>query len=109
MSTLQIDLDPTTDEALASLATARGTSPADLAAEIVAGYVRAAEPPASPDSATPDSDDPGSSWYRGPLTREAVLAFAARRYRDGPDPLDALAGSVDAEPVDDIDEVIYGR
>jgi plasmid stability protein len=25
------------------------------------------------------------------------------------DPLDALVGDLDAEPVDDIDEVIYGR
>ena len=25
------------------------------------------------------------------------------------DPLDAIVGSVDAEPVDDVDEVIYGR
>lgn len=42
-----------------------------------------------------------------------IRRFVAERLGlDGsrqPDPLDELVGSIDAEPVDDIDEVIYGR
>jgi hypothetical protein len=39
MSMLQIDLDREVGETLTTLATARGTTPADLAAEIVSQYV----------------------------------------------------------------------
>jgi len=38
-----------------------------------------------------------------------LLIEDGMRLRAVPDPLDAIVGSVDAEPVDDIDEVIYGR
>lgn len=78
MSTLQIDLDERTGDALTTLARTRGVTPDELAAQIVADYVGATD-----------------------LAR----AEPARE----PDPLDALVGKYDIDPVDDIDEVIYGR
>lgn len=56
---------------------------------------------------------------RGTTSAELLTEIVVRYVRihvpnDGwtpapPDPLDELLGSVDADPVDDIDEVIYGR
>ena len=105
MSTLQIDLDEATDEALTSLAAARGVTPAELVAEFVSRYVKTYEPIENGRSSTRltaiDSTDamigsPGDD--------------PSRRKLAPPDPLDAIVGSAgNAEPVDDIDEVMYGR
>ena len=45
---------------------------------------------------------------RSAIVRDAVRAFLPQ-YFAAPDPIDSLIGSlVDVDPVDDIDEVIYG-
>ena len=55
------------------------------------------------------SESARSGKSRAALIRECVRErFRPARGRIE-DPLNALVGSVDAEPVDDIDEVIYGR
>ena len=45
---------------------------------------------------------------RSAIARDAVRAFLPGYFDREPDPIDELVGSVDADPVDDIDEVIYG-
>ena len=45
---------------------------------------------------------------RSAIARDAVRAFLPQYFARTPDPLDELVGSVDIDPVDDIDEVIYG-
>jgi hypothetical protein len=125
MPKIQIDLDAVTTEALSSLAGARGTTPADLVAEIVGKYVHVPAQDLQPDPperkpAPPDSID------------ALVGRYDAERYAsDPPDALDALVGSIDADPddgyrappdamdelvgryhgerINDIDEVVYGR
>ena len=44
---------------------------------------------------------------RSAIVREAIRASLTRHSVDRPDPLDALLGSVDIDPIDDIDAVIY--
>lgn len=112
MSTLQIDLDQDTSDALASLAASRGTAPADLVAEIVARFVdsRLGE------AIVPDQEATilDALVGRYPEDRLAMMVNsvegdASQRRPAPPDPIDALVGSIDGDPVDDIDEVIYGR
>ena len=84
MPRLQIDLDAATTEALSSLAVARGTTPADLVAEIVGKYVM----------------DPRKTSSLDPLER-ARRQHRRRRHRrrirgDPPDAMDALVGKHDA-------------
>jgi hypothetical protein len=115
MPRLQIELDAATTEALSSIAGARGTTPADLVAEIVGKYVHVPAQDLQPDpldalvgSIDADPDD----GYRAPpdAMDELVGKYTTGRFQGNPpDPLDAIVGSIDAEPVDDIDEVIYGR
>lgn len=112
MSTLQIDLDKDTSDALTSLAAARGTAPADLVAEIVSQYVEMHEGATH----TPDQEreilDALVGKYsdrRLAMIAEGVDGDSSDRRLAPPDPIDALVGSIDGEPVDDIDEVIYGR
>ncbi|MXW23969.1 MAG: CopG family transcriptional regulator [Chloroflexi bacterium] len=46
---------------------------------------------------------------RSAVIRDAVRTSLNHYFQDEPDPIDALVGwLVDADPVDDIDEVIYG-
>ena len=45
---------------------------------------------------------------RSALVRDAVRSALAAEPHALPDPLDALVGSVDVEPDDDLDAVIYG-
>ena len=45
---------------------------------------------------------------RSAIVRAAVRAFLPRYFGRTPDPIDELIGSVDIDPIDDIDEVIYG-
>ena len=45
---------------------------------------------------------------RSAIARDAVRAFLPQYFDREPDPLHELVGSVDIDPVDDIDEVIYG-
>lgn len=46
---------------------------------------------------------------RSAIVRDAVRAFLPRHFVRPHDPIDDLVGSlVDVDPVDDIDEVIYG-
>ena len=125
MPRLQIELDAATTEALSSIAGARGTTPADLVAEIVGQYVLVPAQESQSDLterklAPPDSID------------ALVGRYDAERYAsDPPDALDALVGSIDADPddgyrappdamdelvgryhgerINDIDEVVYGR
>lgn len=112
MCTLQIDLDKDTSGALASLAAARGTAPADLVAEIVARFVDVR----LGDAVVPDQEAVilDALVGRYPEDRLTMMVHsvgdeASERGPAPPDPIDALVGSVDADPVDDIDEVIYGR
>ena len=113
MSTLQIDLDQHTADALASLAAARGTAPADLVADIVARYVRVQSVPA--DEANGQSGEDSDEFGRtlvGISIEEAAARLAREPRNPGPpppDPIDALVGSLDGDPVNDIDEVVYGR
>ena len=112
MSTLQIDLDQDTSEALASLAAARGTAPADLVAEIVAQYVKVQAVPAEEPNGRSREDDDFGRKLVGISVEEAAAMLARQPRNPGPpppDPIDALVGSIDLDPVDDIDEVIYGR
>ena len=47
---------------------------------------------------------------RSAVLRDAVRASLNDYFEDEPDPIDELVGwLVDADPVDDIDAVIYGR
>jgi hypothetical protein len=113
VSTLQIDLDKETSDALTSLAAARGTAPTDLVAEIVAQCVGIHEPPAHElhESTTHRGTDVGRK-LAGISIKEAAAIIARHPREPGlapPDPIDGLAGSVDIDPVDDIDEVIYER
>ena len=113
MSTLQIDLDQDTSDALASLAASRGTAPADLVAEIVAQYVkvRAVLPNQSNGPSMGEDDDFGRKLV-GISIEEAAAKLAREPIRTGPpppDPIDALVGSLEGDPVNDIDEVVYGR
>ena len=45
---------------------------------------------------------------RSAVLRDAVRTSLHDYFENEPDPIDALIGSVDIDPVDDIDEVIYG-
>ena len=45
---------------------------------------------------------------RSAVIRDAVRTSLNGYFENEPDPIDALIGSVDIDPVDDIDEVIYG-
>jgi hypothetical protein len=111
VSTLRIELDQATDEALATLAASRGKAPADLVAEWVSRYVKIYEPlPNGHDDrrkvAAPADPDPLAPLVKKHLGWEPDDPRLVNRRRD---PLDAIVGSAgDAEPVDDIDEVIYG-
>ncbi len=113
MSTFQIELDQDTIDALASLAASRGTAPADLVAEIVAQYVKVqAVPTDEPNGRSRQDDDDFGRRLVGISIEEAAAKLARQPIRTGPpppDPIDALVGSIDLDPVDDIDEVIYGR
>jgi hypothetical protein len=62
--------------------------------------------------------DLDGKWRRGgpynPMTIDEVKEMLSQNGALShepipPDPLDALMGSIDDDPVDDIDEVIYGR
>jgi hypothetical protein len=74
-------------------------------------------PPADPRGVTVSGPDvaslgPQNGAVRDPL--DDLLGRYDAAPRDGdrfapPDPLDAIVGSIDDDPVDDIDEVIYGR
>jgi hypothetical protein len=83
VSTLRIDLDEATGDALTSLAAARGTTAADLVSQIVSQYVKIHDLPANGRQVVPGQGEA--------------------------DPLDAIVGSLDIDPVEDIDGVIYGR
>jgi hypothetical protein len=112
VSTLQIDLDQDTSDALASLAAARGTAPADLVAEIIARIVDLR--PGDSTMADQETMILDALVGRYPEDRLAMMARsvggdASEQGLAPPDPIDALVGSIDSEPVDDIDEVIYGR
>lgn len=50
-----------------------------------------------------------SGQSKAALIRECVAARYTAAESLEQDPLTALVGSIDAEPADDIDEVIYGR
>ena len=95
MPRLQIDLDAATAESLASLAVARGTTPADFVAELVLERVRVPASQARPD----------------PLDAIAVSIDADPDdgYRAPPDPMDELLGKYSGDRVNDSDEVVYGR
>lgn len=45
---------------------------------------------------------------RSAVIRDAVRASLHDYFEEEPDPIDSIIGSVDIDPVDDIDEVIYG-
>ena len=110
MSTLQVEPDRDTSDALTSLAVARGTAPADLVAEIVARYVKIYELREDGHRAqlgldAPDSLDALMGRYDGDRMNDIDSTVYGRRG----DPLDAIVGSVNIDPVDDIDEGIYGR
>lgn len=96
MTTLQIELDGDTNASLATLAAARGISPADLAAVIVSEYV-----------ARPAPDAEGGLRYA--TLDEARALLASGKTFTGPDPLDALVGKYEGDPVNDIDAVVYDR
>jgi len=93
MKQLRIEIDEATDAALEALAASERTPKEALIRRMLA-------------------DGVGLGPVRDPLddligryddeSRAGGLAIVH-------DPLDAVVGSVDAEPVDDIDEVIYGR
>jgi hypothetical protein len=112
VSTLQIDLDKDTSDALTLLAAARGTAPAALVAEILSHYIDIRRGEAGiPDQESAILD---ALVGRYPEDRLAAMvnglgADSSERQLAPPDPIDALVGSIDADPVDDIDEVIYGR
>ena len=57
------------------------------------------------DALTAEADRLGTS--RSAIVRDAIRAFLPRHAVDGPDPFDALVGTVDIDPIDDIDAVIY--
>lgn len=113
MSTMQIDLDQETADALASLAAARGAAPADLVAEIVTQYV------AVHDASVRDPGEPSmredadfGRTLAGISIKEAAALLARQPRHPGPpppDPIDALVGSLEGDEVNDIDEVVYGR
>ena len=113
MSTLQIDRDQDTSDALASLAASRGTTPDDLVAEIVAQYVKVqAAPTDEPNGRLRQDDDDFGRKLVGISIEEAAAKLARQPIRTGPpppDPIDALVGSLEGDPVNDIDEVVYGR
>lgn len=50
-----------------------------------------------------------SGRSKAALIRDCVSARFSSRKTIEHDPLTALVGAVDAEPADDIDDVIYGR
>lgn len=117
MSTLHIDLDERTVAALSALAESRGTTPVDLATEIVSEYVsehdRAHQPePFNSLTGIPiaevlekrDRLEELAERYLGRRLERDESGVTIRRH----DPLDDIVGSIDSEPVDDIDEVIYG-
>jgi hypothetical protein len=113
VSIVQINIDHATAKGLTSLAAARGILPAELVAEIVTQYVSVHAPETNglrdePSSAASDTTEP-----------DPVAEILVKRLGWAPDdprlvnrrrsPLDAFVGSGDYDPVDDIDEVIYGR
>ena len=49
-----------------------------------------------------------SGLSRSAVVRDAVRSALGTEPHARPDPLDALVGSVDVEPDDDLDAVIYG-
>jgi hypothetical protein len=114
VSTLQIELDQATNDALTSMAASRGTTPAGLVSELVLHYVKSFERQANGHRDVSNRADKATSEP----DRVAELALKYLGWAPGDprlvnrrrDPLDALIGMAgDAEPVDDIDEVIYGR
>ncbi len=112
MSTLQIDLDEKTGDALTSLAAARGTTPADLVAEIVAQYVEVKGAPAQEKHERSLRNGAELRKLTGVSIDEILELAEIDRGERGPappDPMDALIGSLRGEPADDIDEVVYGR
>jgi hypothetical protein len=112
VSTLQIDLDKETSDALASLAASRRTAPADLVAKIVAQYVKVQSVLADEANgqSREDSDEFGRTLVGISIDEAAArLAREPRNPGPPPDPIDALVGSLDGDPVNDIDEVVYGR
>lgn len=46
---------------------------------------------------------------RSAVIRDAVRTSLKDYFDNEPDPIDSLIGSVDIDPIDDIDEVIYGH
>jgi hypothetical protein len=58
------------------------------------------------DALTAEAAQLGTS--RSALVRDAVRASLAGRLDRSPDAVDELVGSLDVEPDDDIDSVIYG-
>ena len=57
------------------------------------------------DALTAEADRLGTS--RAAIVRDAIRALLARHAVAGPDPIDALVATVDIDPIDDIDAVIY--
>ena len=113
MSTLHIELDKDTSDALASLAAWRGTAPADLVAEIVAQYVAVRDAPVRDPGEPSMRDDADISRRLVGISIKEAAVLLARQPRDPgpppPDPIDALVGSLKGDAVNDIDEVVYGR
>jgi hypothetical protein len=94
MPKIEIDIDVVTNEALSSLAGARGTTPADLVAEIVGNYVQipASEPHSEPLDSLVGSIETHADDYPAPS-----------------DAIDAIVGRYRGERINNIDEVVYGR
>lgn len=105
MPRLQIDLDAATTEALSSLAGARGTTPADLVAEIVGKYVQVPE--------QESRSDPSGRKLAPPDSIDALVGRYDTDpddgYRAPPDAMDELVGRYHGDRINDIDEVVYGR
>lgn len=60
----------------------------------------------------PDTSDALEGRYRWKSVAEGKQMMEAGLLNErppGPDPLDAIVGSISSAPVDDIDEVVYGR
>jgi hypothetical protein len=113
VSTLQIEVDEATNDALATLAASRGTTPAGLVSELVSHYVKSYE---KHTNGKRGESKPADEATTGP---DRVAELAVKHLGWSPNdprlvnrrrsPLDELVGSADYDPVDDIDEVIYGR
>ena len=93
MTQLSIEIDAETDAALDALAASERTPKETVIRRILADGIRLAT-----------VRDPLDDLVGRYETERGDATLASRH-----DPLDAIVGSLDAEPVDDIDEVIYGR